>query len=70
MQVNKQLMNLVITVVFMFKPGLNVILGGDVRQIPCPPEFRSSPATFFFQAELWQELDVKFIEVSSPAASS
>lgn len=46
-QVNKLLMTLVVVVLMMFKPDLNVVIGGDARQIPCPPEHRGSLNGFF-----------------------
>lgn len=62
-QVSKGLMTLVILVIMLFRPDLNVIIGGDARQIPAPPEFRNSPNSFFFQSEVWNLLGVQYCEV-------
>jgi hypothetical protein len=63
-QVSKLLMTLVVIVIMMVKPDLNVVIGGDARQIPCPPEHKGSPNAYFFESELWDLLGVRYCEVT------
>jgi hypothetical protein len=63
-QVNKLLMTLVVIVIVLVKPQLNVVIGGDARQIPCPPEYKNTQHAFFFESVLWQLLGVRFCEVT------
>jgi hypothetical protein len=63
-QVSKALMTLVILVVMLFRPDLNVIIGGDARQIPSPPESRNGPNSYFFQSEVWNLLGIQYCEVT------
>lgn len=63
-QVNKLLMTLVVIVIMLYNPRLNVIIGGDARQIPCPPDRNNSPNTYFFESALWDLLGVRFCEVT------
>jgi hypothetical protein len=63
-QVNKLLMTLAVIVVMLIKPDLNVVIGGDARQIPCPPEYNGSINAFFFESVLWDMLGVRYCEVT------